>query len=505
MKRIVKRCTILLVIVLSFNFIFIPLQNVSVIQSASGNNAYAAVSSQYRYCRTKLTNKTQRYIYDKYLDAIKKGKSACSFNDKKYTMSEDNFLVAEYAIFLDYPELFYWKYYESAYWMNGTGKNKKIYKVEIYYNKELKAKAKEYEARANAIVASIPESCVTAYDKALYLQDFICSITTYNDKSTRENPNPDEQQTCFGPVIYGESVCEGYARAYQDLLRRAGIKALTVYGYSLMPEGNEFDPFTSYIKYKGRYWAYHAWNEIWLDGKCYYADPTYADREDGQYSYENFCKSREEFDEEYYVRDGEKPNKAITKFMDRVYGKCGHQSLRYIDDEAITIEEPLTYSTIKTIADNFGPTKEYLDPDDNLNKYIRTIYICYSGKENFSDWVDEHDWKIQDAAGMIGNERWYIIDEEEGGYYRYSIISMVTTNEIFKEELSNPVVAVMRNASKKQIKLLWYEVKDAEKYVIYRKAGQSGEYEEIAATTRLKYTDKDLNPKTKYYYKVEPV
>ena len=131
MKRIVKRCTILLVIVLSFNFIFIPLQNVSVIQSASGNNAYAAVSSQYRYCRTKLTNKTQRYIYDKYLDAIKKGKSACSFNDKKYTMSEDNFLVAEYAIFLDYPELFYWKYYESAYWMNGTGKNKKTYKVEI--------------------------------------------------------------------------------------------------------------------------------------------------------------------------------------------------------------------------------------------------------------------------------------------------------------------------------------------------------------------------------------
>ena len=106
---------------------------------------------------------------------------------------------------------------------------------------------------------------------------------------------------------------------------------------------------------------------------------------------------------------------------------------------------------------------------------------------------------------MIGNERWYIIDEEEGGYYRYSIISMVTTNEIFKEELSDPVVAVMRNASKKQIKLLWYEVKDAEKYVIYRKAGQSGEYEEIAATTRLKYTDKDLNPKTKYYYKVEPV
>ena len=79
MKRIVKRCTILLVIVLSFNFIFIPLQNVSVIQSASGNNAYAAVSSQYRYCRTKLTNKTQRYIYDKYLAAIKKGKTGLMF------------------------------------------------------------------------------------------------------------------------------------------------------------------------------------------------------------------------------------------------------------------------------------------------------------------------------------------------------------------------------------------------------------------------------------------
>ena len=505
MKRMVKRWTVVLAILLSFNFIIVPMQNDLLAQVVSGNKAYAAVSSEYRYCRTKLTNKTQRYIYDKYLAAIKKGKSVCYFDNKKYTMSEDNFLVAKYAIFLDYPELFYWKYYESAYWMNGTGKNKKIYKVEIYYNKELKAKAKEYEARANAIVASIPETCVTDYDKSLYLQNFICDITTYVDKATWDNPHPDDQQTCSGPIIYGESVCEGYARAYQDLLRRAGIKALTVYGYSLMSEDDTFEQVNSYIKYKGRDWAGHAWNEIWLDGKCYYADPTAADREDGQYSYEKFCKSREEFDEEYYVRDGEKPNKAITKFMDRVYGKCGHQSLQYIDDDAITIEDPLTYSTIKTIADNFGPTREYVDPDDNLNKYIRTIHICYSGKDIFSDWVDDNGWKVQDTAGMIGNKRWYILDEEEEGYYRYSIISMVTTNEVFKEELSDPVVAVMRNTSKKQIKLMWYKVKGAEKYVIYRKAGQSGEYEEIAATTRLKYTDKDLNPKTKYYYKVEPV
>ena len=90
------------------------MQDDLLVQVTNGNKAYASESSQYRYCRTKLTNKTQRYIYDKYLDAIKKGKSSCYFNDKKYAMSEDNFLVAEYAIFLDYPELFYWKDYESA-------------------------------------------------------------------------------------------------------------------------------------------------------------------------------------------------------------------------------------------------------------------------------------------------------------------------------------------------------------------------------------------------------
>ena len=505
MKKMVRRWAVALVILLSLNFVIIPVQDGFIEPMVGQSKAYAAESSQYRYCRTKLTNKSQRYIYDKYLKAIKSGKSVCYFDEKKYTMSEDNFLAAKHAVFLDYPELFYWKNYKSSCWMHGTGKNKRIYKVKIYYNKELKAKAKEYEARADAIVASIPESCVTDYDKALYLYNFICNITTYVDRATPQNTHIDEQQTCVGPIIYGESVCEGYARAYQDLLRRAGIKALTVYGYSLMSENDTFEQVNSYIKYKGKNWAGHAWNELWLEGKCYYADPTADDRADGQYSYERFCKSREEFDERYYVRAGEKPNKAVSKLTERLYGECGHKSLQYIDDDAITIEAPLTSATVKTISDNFGPTMEYLDPDDNLNKYIRTIYICYSGKDDFSDWVDNYGWQVQDAAGMTGNKRWYILDEEGKGYYRYSIISMETNNDIYEEELSDPVVAVIPSTSKKQNRLVWYKVKNAEKYIIYRKSGKAGEYIEIATTTSLNYTDKALDPDVKYYYIVKPL
>ena len=336
MRIRVKRWAILSAILLIINFLPGTVQDIPVMQMISSDKAYAASSAEHRYCRTMLSNKTQRYIYDKYLGAIKKGKKVCWFDDKKYKMSEDNFRVAEYAIFMDYPELLYWQNYKGIAWWRGKKTNKSIYKVDIFYNKTLKAKAKEYEARANAIVASIPKSCETDYEKALYLQDFLCDITTYINKATQENPHPDDQHTCFGPIIYGEGVCEGYARAYQDLLRRAGIKALTVYGYHVLSENDSSGQFISYMEYNGRIWAGHAWNVIWLDGKCYYADPTSADRDNGVYSYEHFCKSREEYDETYLVCESVKPNTATTKFLDRVYGTCGHESLPYIYDDANT-------------------------------------------------------------------------------------------------------------------------------------------------------------------------
>lgn len=498
MKKMLKHLAALLMVVCILNGI--P----SAAMEMCGNQAYAASSSADRYCRTKLTNDSQKYIYDTYLAALKKGKTVCTFDDKTYQMSEDNFVVAEYAIFMDYPELLYWQNYKSVFWWRGTESDKKIYKVEISYNKTLKSKAKEYEARANAIVASIPKACKTDFEKARYLQDFLCDITNYVDRSTPETPHLDQQQTCFGPILFGESVCEGYARAYQDLLRRAGIRALTVYGYHKLTELDSIGQTNSYIEHDGGIWAGHAWNVLWLDGKCYYADPTFADRKDGTYSYGRFCKSREEFDETYFACESENPDPAITNFLSRVYGTCKHKSLQCVYDDAVTLADPLTDGLMEEIAGAFGPVEAYTDTTDGLKKYKRSVYLYYAGKEaELRSWVKSHTWEIQEAAGITGSKRWFGIEKEEEGCYRYDIIGLETSQNLASAKLEKPVKAVLRDTEKKQNRLLWYPVKGAKKYVVSRKAGKNGTYKKIAETSKLKYTDKNLKAGVIYYYKVE--
>ena len=94
------------------------------------------------------------------------------------------------------------------------------------------------------------------YEKELFIHDYICQHCKYlNDGS-------DLRTSAYDALILGEAVCEGYARATQLLLNRAGVHNYLVTGDARNPDGAT----------EG-----HMWNVVTIDGQNYYLDVTWDD------------------------------------------------------------------------------------------------------------------------------------------------------------------------------------------------------------------------------------
>ncbi len=114
-----------------------------------------------------------------------------------------------------------------------------------------------FHTKVRQIIDGIPINYTTEYEIALYLHDYLAQNVTY----TLEGEHP----SAYAALIQGQAACYGYSKAYQCLLNAAGIRARTITGDS--PDENG--------KLVG-----HAWNQVWLDGKCYYTDVTWDDLEE---------------------------------------------------------------------------------------------------------------------------------------------------------------------------------------------------------------------------------
>ncbi len=169
------------------------------------------------------------------------------------------------AIIGDNPELFWFGKYDSGYSAynkigfvpNPEGKVESIIFTPQYgVGQTVAAEMTEkIENAANSFIkqADITEG-MTDYDKALALHDVVCANLAYDDSQSREWIH-----TVYGAFVNKYAVCDGYSKAYQYLLNKAGIDSHIAIGWS---------------KGEG-----HAWNLVKLDGEWYYTDVTWDDSE----------------------------------------------------------------------------------------------------------------------------------------------------------------------------------------------------------------------------------
>ncbi len=88
------------------------------------------------------------------------------------------------------------------------------------------------------------------YSTVKYLYEWLINNTEY-DKTVENNQN------ICSVFLEGRSVCQGYAKAMQYMLQRAGIQCLLVTGFT---NGER-----------------HGWNLVRVNGAYYYLDPTWGD------------------------------------------------------------------------------------------------------------------------------------------------------------------------------------------------------------------------------------
>lgn len=166
------------------------------------------------------------------------------------------------SVVYDHPELFWLNtklYTEYDY-------HGKVVKVKIYfYNEELgdiEAAKNEFDAYAENVL-SVARAMETDEEKEQFIHDYLAERLTYKENSL--------DQSAYSGLVKNETVCAGYAKAFQYLMQQLGIPTYFCVGWG-----------GGYVS-----GGMHAWNIVKNDNKCANVDVTWDDKEPTIYEFYN--------------------------------------------------------------------------------------------------------------------------------------------------------------------------------------------------------------------------
>ncbi|MDE7287195.1 MAG: hypothetical protein K2N55_10200 [Lachnospiraceae bacterium] len=161
------------------------------------------------------------------------------------------------AVYNDHPELFWMEtVYNCKYRRDGQ-----CVEIDLKFNRTAQNldQAKEiFNEKVNAILNQA-YNLENDYEKEKFVHDALLDQMSYNLRA-------EMNQSAYGALVNGQTVCAGYARAFQYLLQQLGIPCYYCTGYA----GEN-----------------HAWNIVELEDGYYNVDLTWDDTEGGRYEYFN--------------------------------------------------------------------------------------------------------------------------------------------------------------------------------------------------------------------------
>lgn len=208
-----------------------------------------ALSYEQAYCY-QLLNKDEKKIYVEILGALNElnGDVTLSSTDVEQVVKIHEYVCA------DNPELF---------WVNGyqvkpyevAGETVQIKYSGLYtMNRGQRKNYQDAIAKVTDVWLEEIAQCSDEYEKIKKAYDLIISNTSYD-------ANAEESQNIVSVFISGKSVCQGYAEAFQYLLKCSGIQSIVVSGTAF--NGEKTEP--------------HAWNLVRIGENYYQFDVTWGE------------------------------------------------------------------------------------------------------------------------------------------------------------------------------------------------------------------------------------
>jgi len=210
--------------------------------NSAGNNQYDAASvpvsngSESYYAR--LTS-TEQSIYDVLYKNAARFESVNTFN--RHLDKDDVNRVVE-ALYLDHPELVWLKNAYSITTTTGYGVSTE---VELSFNGLDQSDQADFLAAAEQIL-STARSYRTDEEKEKFIYDYLAQKVDYADGKY--------DQSAYSALVQKETVCAGFAGAFNYMMNQLGIPTYTVNG--------------------SKNGGGHAWNIVKLNGRYYNVDAT---------------------------------------------------------------------------------------------------------------------------------------------------------------------------------------------------------------------------------------
>ena len=115
---------------------------------------------------------------------------------------------------------------------------------------------------AAEITARIINNSMSSVDKIKAIHDWLVNNTEYDTEGYASGNISSDSYTAEGLFKTGRAVCDGYAKAFQQMAESAGFEVIKVNGIGVNSSGTT---------------ETHAWNQVKVDGKWYNIDVTWDD------------------------------------------------------------------------------------------------------------------------------------------------------------------------------------------------------------------------------------
>ena len=203
---------------------------------------------------TQTVSASDKYVaaYQRVVDGIETMAESIVLEDVGIT--DQQLKVVMRCYHADYPHHF-WYNGAYSYVTNSSGTVLSVKPTYTMTAQQQQAAQPKMEAAVQELLKKAAYG-QTEYERELILHDELAVRVKYTEGANAHN--------MYGALVEGKAVCEGYARAFQYLLYRAGIECLFVEGTSVRPGGTKGEA--------------HAWNVVKIGGKYYHTDVTWDDQ-----------------------------------------------------------------------------------------------------------------------------------------------------------------------------------------------------------------------------------